>query len=97
MSDADYLESRMTSNLRHSDAEEHGQRIDGGVGDRGRMRARDRVGEGERRRICHAACLQAKDGQVIQLEDSSAEDAGCQDRDHRDRDAADQPKQTARR
>ena len=59
------------------------------------MRSRNCVGEGERRGIRHAACLQTKDGHVIQLQYRPAEDSGCQDRDDGDRGAAEQPKQTA--
>ena len=79
--------------LRGEDAQERGERIDGGVGDGRRVGAGDVRGEGERGRIGHAAGEQAAEVHEVHLPDDAREDADEQERQHGDARAGEQPLQ----
>ena len=70
--------------LRGEDAQQRGERIDGGVGDVGRIGTGDVRGEGQRRRIGHASCDQAAEIHVVQLPDATREETDEKERQHRD-------------
>ncbi len=79
--------------LRGEDAQEGGQRIDGGVGDGGGVGAGDVRGKGEGGRVGHAAGQQAAEIHEVHLQDGAREDADEHERDHGDARAGEQPLQ----
>ena len=79
--------------MRGEDAQEGGQRIDGGVGDGGGVGASDVRGKGEGGRVGHAAGQQAAEIHEVHLQDGARKDADEHERDHGDARAGEQPLQ----
>jgi hypothetical protein len=69
------LEKHDREHLRSKNAQERGKRIDGGVGDHWRVGVRNVRGEGECRRIGHAASQQAAEVHEVHLQHDACEDA----------------------
>ncbi len=80
--------------LSGEDAQEGGQRIDGGVGDGGSVGTGDVRGKGEGRRVGHAAGQQAAEIHEIHLQDGTREYADEHERDYGDARPGEQPLQT---
>src|SRR5208337_2048078 len=79
--------------LSGEDAQEGGERIDGGVGDGGGVGAGDVRGEGEGGRVGHAAGQQAAEIDEVHLQDGARENADEHEREHGDARAGEQPLQ----